>query len=587
MNREIVARLRRAGPWICAGAVLLLVAVSPWLFRGGTGDAWLWRWIGFSVLVLGIVVAYAAMVSGSETSSTSGTSATSAPSETAAPSGTGQERADETTAPGAEDAPRTDATPATAAVSAPGPGTDRAAADPEPVAGPLLDTAPEPTTAPLPSDATPTPGHLVAAAAAAESDLVERYKREAESTQVALLSLGRKVQASAHRIQQEAARAVSRHPSDPDVLETGLRLDHAAAQQARLAQSLATLCGMQPGQQWYDPMPVSDVIWAAAGRITAYKRVRVEGDPALAVTGTVVEPLIHLVAELLANATQCSPPGTDVIVTLREVRRGASIEVDDSGVSMDEASLRRAREIASGRQQVTLADLGEIPQTGLAVVGTYARRHGFRVDLTESVHGGIRAAVIVPKALTVPAPKDTFPFGNHPETGRAEKPATARRGGPTPAAPAPVPEPASVDTPATEAPAPARPAAEPVVEPADEPVVKPAVKPAVEPTPETATNPAPEPAAKTAEHPTDEPAEDSTEESTAEGLPKRRSRRSSARPEPPPRQAPAPPSTHRPTAEQAGAWMGGYLAATRRTTKRDTDPPRSSRPITGDDNDER
>lgn len=582
MNREIVARLRRAGPWICAGAVLLLVAVSPWLFRGGTGDAWLWRWIGFSVLVLGIVVAYAALVSDSERTDAGPTTDQDRPA-----------RAGERSAsPDTGDTGSRPGVPSTAAATPEedtGPETpessDEAA---EPLTRIAPDTAPEPTHEPLPSDATPTPGHLVAAAAASESDLVERYKREAESTQVALLSLGRKVQASAHRIQQEAARAVSRHASDPDVLETGLRLDHAAAQQARLAQSLATLCGMQPGQQWYDPMPVADVIWAAAGRITAYKRVKIEGDPALAVTGTVVEPLIHLIAELLANATQSSPPGTDVIVTLREVRRGASIEVDDSGVSMDEASLRRAREIASGRQQVTLADLGEIPQTGLAVVGTYARRHGFRVDLTESVHGGIRAAVIVPKALTVSAPKETFPFGGRPEPERKEKPVSARHGGsaPTePAAPAPVPEPipapipeaipepASVDTPAAEAPT----APRPVVEPAAEPTTEPAAEPT--PTPETTA----EPAAKTGEEPSAEPAKDST----AEGLPKRRSRRASARPEPPPRQEPTPPSTHRPTAEQAGAWMGGYLAATRRTTKRDTDPPRSSRPTTGDDNDER
>ncbi|NGN93276.1 sensor histidine kinase [Nocardioides sp. KC13] len=224
---------------------------------------------------------------------------------------------------------------------------------------------------------------------------------------VAVLSLSRKVQASAHRIQEESTRMVARFPAEPDVLEAGMRVDHAAAQQARLAQSIATLCGEQPGQHWSDPLAIADVVRGAAGRITAYRRIRVEGDPPVAVQGAYVEPLIHLVAELLANATQSSPPATEVLVTIRSVRRGAALEIDDAGVGMDETNLAWMREIASGTRQVRLQDLGEIPQTGLAVVGTYVRRHGFRVDLTESVHGGLRVAVLVPESMTTPlAPAD-------------------------------------------------------------------------------------------------------------------------------------------------------------------------------------
>lgn len=217
---------------------------------------------------------------------------------------------------------------------------------------------------------------------------------------VAVLSLSRKVQASAHRIQEESTRMVAKFPAEPDVLEAGMRVDHAAAQQARLAQSIATLCGEQPGQHWRDPLAIADVVRGAAGRITAYRRVRVEGDPPVAVQGAYVEPLIHLLAELLANATQSSPPATEVLVTIRSVRRGAALEIDDAGVGMDETNLAWMREIASGTRQVRLHDLGEIPQTGLAVVGTYVRRHGFRVDLTESVHGGLRVAVLVPESMT-------------------------------------------------------------------------------------------------------------------------------------------------------------------------------------------
>lgn len=220
------------------------------------------------------------------------------------------------------------------------------------------------------------------------------------AVETAVVALSRKVQSSAHRIQEEAARMVQRHATDPDVLQTSMRIDHAAAQHARQAQNLVALCGRRPGQTWEDPLPLPDVVKAAAGRITAFHRVDVSGDPGLAIAGRAVEPLVHVVAELLANATQCSPPNTQVLVVIRQVQRGAVIEIDDCGVGMDPRELSRVRAIAAGEQVVGIADLGEVPQTGLAVVGTYARFLDLRIDLTESVYGGLRAVVMVPGTLT-------------------------------------------------------------------------------------------------------------------------------------------------------------------------------------------
>lgn len=224
-----------------------------------------------------------------------------------------------------------------------------------------------------------------------------------KAVEIAVVALSRKVQASAHRIQEEAARMVQRHSADPDVLQTSMRIDHAAAQHARQAQNLVALCGRRPGQSWDAPLPLPDVVKAAAGRITAFQRVDVSGEPGLAVVGQAVEPVVHVVAELLANATQCSPPSTQVLVVIRQVQRGAVVEIDDCGVGMGSRELDRARQVASGKEHVGIADLGEVPQTGLAVVGAYARQLGLRVDLVESVYGGLRAVVMVPSEITVPA----------------------------------------------------------------------------------------------------------------------------------------------------------------------------------------
>jgi hypothetical protein len=72
------------------------------------------------------------------------------------------------------------------------------------------------------------------------------------------------------------------------------------------------------------------------------------------------------------------------------------IEIDDGGLGMDEQRLERARKIVTGDRPVELGELGENPQTGLAVVGSYCRRYGFRTDVSESPYGGIRAVVLVP-----------------------------------------------------------------------------------------------------------------------------------------------------------------------------------------------
>jgi signal transduction histidine kinase len=246
-----------------------------------------------------------------------------------------------------------------------------------------------------------------------------------ESVRSAVVALSRRVQTAAHRIQEEATLMAERLAGDPDVLDVSMRVDHAAAQQARHAQSMAVLCGAWPGQQWPEPLPLVDVVRAAAGRIIAYRRIEVVGDPDIAAAAPVVEPLIHLVAELLANATQSSPPATSVPVTIRAVQRGAVIEVHDCGVGLDDHRLTQAREIASGTHLIGLEELGEFPQTGLAVVGQYVRRHGLRVDVSESVYGGVRVVVGIPNDLvetvapaealtvqqrTVPAPdEDSVP----------------------------------------------------------------------------------------------------------------------------------------------------------------------------------
>lgn len=351
-----------------------------------------------------------------------------------------------------------------------------------------------------------------------------------ESQRLSLVELASRVQTSAHRIQATVTGLADRYPGDADLLETTMLVDHAATQQARHAQSLKVLCGEWPGQQWQRPLALVDVVRAASGRIVAFKRVEVSGDPDVGVTPSVVEPLIHLMAELLANATEYSPPKTGVPVTVRTVQRGAVIEVDDGGLGLDEYRLAGAREIVSGRRLLGVGDVGEIPQTGLAVVGRFAERHGFQVDLGPSPYGGVRAVVLVPADVL----QTLSPAGT--PAGRV-LPATQ----PVPEVPAP-------------APAPSQETARETAEETAQETAREAAQATDQDTTSGAAEAAPE--AAVAPH---EPAATPDPPRTGRRLPQRRSRRDEYEPgaeavDPAPT-AVTPPGTP----EQAGDWMEQFF----------------------------
>ncbi|MFY1689432.1 ATP-binding protein [Plantactinospora sp. WMMB782] len=425
----------------------------------------------------------------------------------------------------------------------------------------VLAGAPVPATPPDRMLADRTSGLVDGILAEATSALKRSDERE-ESLRLAVVALSRRVQTAAHSIQEQVSLMADRHQHDPDVVESSMRVDHAAAQQARHAQSLAVLCGEWPGQQWQEPLAMVDVVRAASARILAYQRVEVSGDQDVAVAAEVVEPVIHLVAELLANATQSSPPATIVPVTVRRVQRGAVIEIDDGGVGMDDHRLEQARETVSGRRPVGLGELGEIPQTGLAVVGHYVRRHGFRADLSESPYGGLRAVVLIPSKVV-----ETV---DPPEAVVMRPPATV----PThPPAAAPQPQ-AHREWPPQPAPVAG---SEPVI--GSEPVVAETGAVQAEPV---------------------DPASDTI-------LPRRRSRRGEAVAAATPSDGPAASAERalsagrvstgpaasadsstasvQPTPEQAGSWMGAFISGGRAGAGRD--PEGSSSPPTTTKDDER
>ncbi len=226
------------------------------------------------------------------------------------------------------------------------------------------------------------------------------------STQRAFLSVARRILVMAHD-QQAGLDEMERTHDDPALLEGLLKADHAAAQQARLAQTLAVLCGARAGRHWPEPVTLEDVVRGAQSRILPFQRVVVRSRIETAVVGAAAEALIHAIAELLDNATRYSPPNTQVFVTLMPVHNGAVIEIDDGGVGMPEHAVEKAAAALAGGSTLEVSRLGEVPQLGLAAVGRLAEQYGFRTTLSSapSPYGGVRVVVLLPTALlTEPLP---------------------------------------------------------------------------------------------------------------------------------------------------------------------------------------
>ncbi|WP_308267492.1 sensor histidine kinase [Yinghuangia soli] len=237
------------------------------------------------------------------------------------------------------------------------------------------------------------------------AEAVEAEEGLRDSAQRAFVNIARRVQAIVHQQATDLREMEDRHGNRPDVFGDLLKIDHGTALIGRLADSIAVLGGARPGRQWQNNVALYSVLRGAVSRITDYPRVEILAVTEVAVLGASVEPLIHALAELLDNATRYSPPKTKVRVTASEVQSGVAVEIEDGGIGLAEEARRRVeRLLEEASAGLDLADLGESPRLGLAVVGRLSQAHGFKVSLRPSAYGGVRAVLVIPKELITTAP---------------------------------------------------------------------------------------------------------------------------------------------------------------------------------------
>ncbi|MFD0819289.1 nitrate- and nitrite sensing domain-containing protein, partial [Micromonospora zhanjiangensis] len=173
---------------------------------------------------------------------------------------------------------------------------------------------------------------------------------------------------------------VERDEANPERLQQLYQLDHLATRMARINQSLLILGGSGISRVRHAAVPLDNVIQAALSQIEQYTRVRIgDIDPELHIAGAVVDEIVHLLAELLDNATAYSPPETEVLVTGHALADRVVVQVVDQGVGL---SLQRCDQLNAQLSAGPAAiDATGVRAMGLSVVARLAARHGARVEL--------------------------------------------------------------------------------------------------------------------------------------------------------------------------------------------------------------
>ncbi|MFI9272053.1 ATP-binding protein [Kitasatospora sp. NPDC052896] len=258
------------------------------------------------------------------------------------------------------------------------------------------------------------------------SDLERHYtesvraaqEQAGEATKTVLKSAMRTLQGLAAEQQLILSRLQGKY-GESVILQDLLEVDHTNSQFGRRAQSIAVLCGGWLGRH-REVASVYDVVRSAQGRVRHFRRVEILSQVDFGVASRVVEPVALALAELLDNATSYSSPDTVVEINIRTVPKGVVIVVDDAGVGMNDEERARAEKLLNSERVSGVAELGNPPQFGLAVIGVLCERFGFEVSVdSSSPYGGVRAVVLLPHELLTGMPEKKAPA---PSTPSASEP---------------------------------------------------------------------------------------------------------------------------------------------------------------------
>ncbi|MFF2202410.1 ATP-binding protein [Streptomyces sp. NPDC058145] len=212
------------------------------------------------------------------------------------------------------------------------------------------------------------------------------------------VNLARRLQSLVHR-EISILDDLENEIEDPDLLKGLFHVDHLATRIRRHAENLAVLGGAVSRRQWSNPVDMTEVLRSAIAEVEQYSRVKLVPPIDGELRGHAVADVIHLLAELVENATVFSAPHTQVLLRANLVTSGLAVEVEDRGLGMPVGEQDKMNALLADPDQVNVASLLADGRIGLYVVSQLARRHGISVRLQTNIYGGVQAVLVVPQAL--------------------------------------------------------------------------------------------------------------------------------------------------------------------------------------------
>ncbi|OHV41304.1 MULTISPECIES: sensor histidine kinase [Pseudofrankia] len=218
------------------------------------------------------------------------------------------------------------------------------------------------------------------------------------SLSASMRNLARRSQTLIHR-QLKLITDLERDQQDPDMLDRLFRLDHLATRMRREVEGQIALSGGRPSRVFRSPVKLVDALRAAVAEVEAYTRVEVSTTIDIRIVGPVVGDVIHLLAELVENATQMSPENTVVTVSGSPVGTGIAVEISDRGIGIPTNTMTELNARLADPPPFNPEQQGD--KLGLWVVANLAARHAIDVQLTRSAYGGVTAVVLLPSEVLV------------------------------------------------------------------------------------------------------------------------------------------------------------------------------------------
>ncbi|HJY58428.1 MAG TPA: nitrate- and nitrite sensing domain-containing protein, partial [Streptosporangiaceae bacterium] len=213
------------------------------------------------------------------------------------------------------------------------------------------------------------------------------------------INLSRRSQSLIER-QLSLIDSLEQSEQDSGRLSSLFRLDHLATRMRRNSENLLVLAGHEVTRRWSHPVPLVDVLRAAVSEIEQYERVVLNVQPGIVVVGQAVNDVVHLVAEIVENATAFSPEDTQVYVSGQPLSSGGVLlDITDNGVGISDQEMSHANWRLDNPPVV---DVAVSRRMGLFVVGRLAARHGVRVRLRHAQVGGLTALIWLPDTVAAP-----------------------------------------------------------------------------------------------------------------------------------------------------------------------------------------